>query len=119
MWFKNRKGVIVSSPTSALGDEGSMQSSIIPRIANEFVSEVLIHKTVHIFDIPEAMLAERLSGWEDELAANIKVAYLPQAGKIRLRLSGKGNDRDKLERLINEAIDKLFVIVGDNIFGFD
>lgn len=119
MWFKTSKGVVVSMPGVPSEMKDAMQSSIIPRIANEFVSEVLIHKTVHIFDIPEAMLAERLSGWEDELAANIKVAYLPQAGKIRLRLSSKGNDRDKLERLINEAIDKLYVIVGDNIFGFD
>src|SRR5690606_31074402 len=60
-----------------------------------------------------------ISEWEESLPDCIRLAYLPSPGKIRLRLSAKGSERKQLEEAVDKAIDQLYPLIGDNIFGFD
>jgi nicotinamide-nucleotide amidase len=119
MWFERNGKVVVSMPGVPSEMIHAMSNSVLPQLQQKFQMGHIIHKTVHIFQIGEAVLAEMLNDWEDSVPAFIKVAYLPQPGRIRLRLTARGND----ERLLKEAIDKLVAdllpIVGPNIFGYD
>ncbi len=119
MWFNYNKGVVVSMPGVPSEMKLAMEMEIIPRIKKTFINQAILHKTVHIFNIPEAVLAEKLTLWEDNIPSCIKVAYLPSPGKIRLRLTGKGTDSILLQNHINKAINDLYSIVGENIYGFD
>lgn len=119
MWFNLPSGVVVSMPGVPSEMKMAMEKEIIPRLKERFTHGVVIHKTIHILNIPEAVLAEMLSDWEDQIPPFIKVAYLPSAGKIRLRLSGKGEDATIIEKNINDAVNSLHKIIGDNIYGFD
>jgi len=119
MWFNYPNGVVVSMPGVPLEMKMAMEKDVIPRLKEKFTPGVVVHKTIHILNIPEAVLAEMLSDWEDQIPSFIKVAYLPSPGKIRLRLSGKGNDAKVIEEGINKAVISLEGIVGDNIYGFD
>jgi nicotinamide-nucleotide amidase len=78
----------------------------------------IVHKTIHIFQIPEAVLAEMLSHWEDDVPPFIKVAYLPQPGRIRLRLTARG-EQNSMDDAIDKLVEALKSIVGNNIFGYD
>lgn len=119
MWFNHKEAVVVSMPGVPSEMKRAMEQEIIPRLKEKFVSGVVIHKTVYILNIPEAVLAEMLSDWEDSIPPFIKVAYLPSPGKIRLRLSGKGRDANIIEQTIGKAVKALYPIVGENIYEFD
>ena len=119
MWFNHAGGAVVSLPGVPAEMQYAMSNSIIPRLIEKFQTETIIHKTIHLFNIPESVLAEKLTEWEDNLPSFIKLAYLPAFGKIRLRLTGKGTDTKAIESTIEDKIQLLYPIVGKHIYGFD
>ena len=119
MWFQHPEGIVVSMPGVPTEMKYIMEHQILPRLANIFKIGIVKHKTIHVFNIPEAVLAETISEWEDAVPSFIKVAYLPAPGKIRLRLSARGDDATKIDEAIEIQIKKLQAIIGDNIFGYD
>ncbi|PZX15316.1 nicotinamide-nucleotide amidase [Breznakibacter xylanolyticus] len=119
MWFERDGGVVVSMPGVPSEMKHAMIHEVIGRLQQRFHTDHILHKTVHIFQIPEAVLAEMLSDWEDAIPPFIKVAYLPQPGRIRLRLTARGSDAGVMQRAINQAVDALQPIVGRYIFGYD
>ena len=64
-------------------------------------------------------MAERIEDWENNLPEFIKLAYLPAPGRVRLRLSARGTDKEILENAIQEKVISLTKIIGDIIVGFD
>jgi nicotinamide-nucleotide amidase len=119
MWFQNPKGIVVSMPGVPIEMKQAMTHEILPRLKEQFTTGIVRHKTLHVFNIPEAVLAEMLSDWEDAVPDYIKVAYLPSPGKLRLRLSGRGEDAQKIDSAIEKATQALYPIIGDHIFGLD
>jgi nicotinamide-nucleotide amidase len=79
----------------------------------------VVHRTVLTQGIGESMLSELIQDWEDRLPAYIKLAYLPQPGIVRLRLTGYGEDRNKLADEISRQIIALQEIIPELIFGYD
>jgi nicotinamide-nucleotide amidase len=65
----------------------------------------------------ESAIAEKIAGWEDRLPDFVKLAYLPNLGKVRLRLTAKGNAREPLTRAVETATRELYTIIGDIIHG--
>lgn len=96
-----------------------MQNSVLPLLEERLGAEAIVHKTILTFGIGESFLADKIADWEDALPTHIKLAYLPEAGKVRLRLSAYGSNNDVLEREIAEQIEKLEKIIGENIYGYD
>lgn len=119
LWFDYHGAVVVSMPGVPSEMKQTMVEEIIPRLSKQFTTGIVMHRTVHIHSLPEAVLAEMLSSWEDSLPENIKIAYLPSPGKIRLRLSSQGNDANSLKQAIDSAIKGLQPIVGKYIYAYD
>ena len=71
----------------------------------------IVQKTIFIRNIPESQLAYMLNEWEASINKDIKLAYLPSPGVVRLRLSGISNSKAKIESLIKYELDKLSSIV--------
>ena len=71
----------------------------------------IVQKTIFIRNIPESQLAYMLKEWEASINKDIKLAYLPSPGVVRLRLSGISNSKAKIESLIQYELDKLNSIV--------
>ena len=71
----------------------------------------IVQKTIFIRNIPESQLAFMLKEWEASINKDIKLAYLPSPGVVRLRLSGISNSKAKIESLIQRELDKLNSIV--------
>ena len=59
------------------------------------------------YGLGESAISERILNWENNLPKDIKLAYLPNLGRVRLRLSGKGSDEALLERRIDAELKKL------------
>ena len=71
----------------------------------------IVQKTIFIRNIPESQLAFMLKDWEESLNKELKLAYLPSPGVVRLRLSGISNDKSKIKSLIKSELVKLNLIV--------
>ena len=119
MWFEENGKVFVSMPGVPYEMKGLMESEIIPRLMKNFSRPVILHKTVITYGLGESAIAEKIEDWEDNLPAHIKLAYLPNLGRVRLRLTGRGDNEDFLRNSIDAEITKLHEIIGDIIYGFE
>ncbi|MBK3517831.1 competence/damage-inducible protein A [Carboxylicivirga marina] len=116
MWFDEEGKVIVSMPGVPGEMKTAMRNEIIPRLKKKYKTGHILHQTIQIFNIPEAVLAEKLEGWEDTIPEYMSLAYLPSPGKIRLRLTAKTDNEERAHEDFNLLKDSLHAIVGQNVF---
>lgn len=119
MWFFENNTVFVSLPGVPSEMKGLMENEVLPKIRNEFQLPFIIHKTLITYGQGESVVAERIEAFEDNLPNFIKLAYLPDFGSVRLRLSAKGDHKQILEDTLQEKIDELYQLIPDIISGFD
>lgn len=119
MWFKRNGKVVISLPGVPNEMKGLMLEEVLPKIKESFELPHIIHKTILTYGMGESMVAERIEAWESALAYNIKLAYLPNYGQLRLRLSARGAERVALEKALDKEVSKLTELISDIIVGFD
>ncbi|HPM17376.1 MAG: competence/damage-inducible protein A [Bacteroidales bacterium] len=119
MWFEKDGTIFISMPGVPGEMKYIMQEHVLPDIKKRFRSQVIIHKNIMTYGMPEARLAEILEQFEAELPENIKLAYLPSFGVIKLRLTGTAGTLNEIEPLIGAQTSKLYNIIPDLIFGED
>ena len=119
MWFFENNTVFVSLPGVPSEMKGLMENEVIPKIRKEFQLPFIIHKTLITYGQGESVVAERIEDFENNLPNFIKLAYLPDFGSVRLRLSVKGDHKKILVDTLQEKIDELYQLIPDIISGFD
>lgn len=120
MWMKKGNTVFISMPGVPYEMKGMMSDIIIPKIKSENNLPHIYHRTVLTQGIGESTIAELVEAWEDALVTkNIKLAYLPQPGSVRLRLSSYGTSAIVLKENIDAEIEKLKDLIGKYIFGYE
>ena len=119
MWMQKRNTVYVSLPGVPFEMKTIISEELIPKLIKEFKRSVILHQTVITYGQGESLVAERISDWEDNLPESIKLAYLPSAGKVRLRLSARGDSEIVLRELLLKNISSLRKIIGDIIIGLE
>lgn len=118
-WFERDDKVLVSMPGVPQEMTTVMSEEIIPRLREKFDTDIIIHKTFTVKNYPESVLAEKLESWEVALPECIKLAYLPKPGIIRLRLTGRGKQKEEVRMLMDMEAGKLEELLGDDIFDED
>jgi nicotinamide-nucleotide amidase len=118
MWFEKDGTVLVSMP-GVPQEMKAMMESIIPLLKEKFETPFIYHKNILTQGIGESMLAELIEDWENKLPPEIKLAYLPSIGQVRLRLSSSGNDKNTVIKKVNEQAEALKQIAGKFIYGYD
>lgn len=119
MWMQKEDTVFVSLPGVPFEMKNLVHNELVPRIKETFSMPVLVHKTMMTYGLGESIIAEKIAHWEQDLPAHIKLAYLPNLGRVRLRLSAKGTNENQLNTQINTLFDALYPIIGDHITGFE
>lgn len=117
MWFNENGTIFISMPGVPFEMKHLMQQEVLPKLMSYFKRPHIIHRTVITYGLGESAIAERIETWEVGLPSFIKLAYLPNLGKVRLRLSAKGTDRNFMETIINQELGKLFPLIHDILFG--
>ncbi len=119
MWFEKEGKIFISMPGVPYEMKAMITNTVIPELLERFNPGAIFHKTIMTQGIPESVLAQKIENWEDGLPKNIKLAYLPQPGAVRLRLTAIGKDIKTLEQMIADEIGKLNKIIPNDISGFD
>ena len=119
MWMKKENTVFISLPGVPYEMKGLIENEIVPKIIKEYKRPYILHQTILTYGQGESLVAERIEDWENNLPEFIKLAYLPSPGRVRLRLSARGTDEEKLKKAIAENVASLAKIIGDIIVGYD
>jgi nicotinamide-nucleotide amidase len=118
MWFEQSGKIFVSMPGVPFEMKPMVSNQVLPRLMGQS-DKIIIHRTILTEGVGESFLAAKIEKWEDSLPPFIKLAYLPQPGIVRLRLSATGTDRDLLQAAILKAENELIPLAGEYIFGYD
>jgi len=110
MIFQKDGTIFVSMPGVPYEMQGIMDD-LIPYFENRFQLPTIIHKTILTAGIGESSLAEIIKNFEAQLPKEIRLAYLPAYGMVRLRLTTSGFDKTKTEKLINDQFSELKKLV--------
>ena len=117
MWFEKNGTIFISMPGVPSEMKYIMSEHVIPELNKRFTSQVILHRNIMTYGTFEAKLAEILIPFEKELPANIRLAYLPSSGVIKLRLTGIGNDHDMLMEIMSASVEALYRIIPEFIYG--
>jgi len=110
----SRKGtVFVSLPGVPHEMKGLMINEVLPRIEKAFELPFIIHRTAFTMGTGESMIAEKIKDFETGLPEHIKLAYLPGYGMVKLRLTAKGDDKEKMEKELDEKFSVLKELVNE------
>ena len=113
--------VLVSLPGVPFEMVNLMETEVIPRLQRHFRTDQIVNKNILIQGIGESFLSDLIEPWELALPKSIRLAYLPQAGMLKLRLTARGghDERPLLEQQIADAVKSLYPIAGQYIVGED
>lgn len=117
LWMKKGEVSYFFLPGVPYEMKNLITSSVLPKIMETYERPYIVHKTLLTYGMGESAIAEKIEDWENNLPSHIKLAYLPNLGRVRLRLSSKGTDRKALMASVEAQAKKLYPIIGDIIYG--
>ena len=113
MWFEKDGKIVVSMPGVPHEMKGMMEDYVIPKLQQYFTFPFINHRTLLTANIGESFLAERIKDWEESLPEHLKLAYLPNYGMVRLRITGSDIDKERLRQVLDDQFDRLKILVKD------
>ena len=119
MWLEKNGKVFISLPGVPYEMKALLTNEVIPALRSKFKFPYVIHKTILTYGLGESAIANRIESWENALPDFIKLAYLPNLGKVRLRLSGKSADAKLLHKELEKQMQLLLPQIEDIFVGFE
>ncbi|WP_299128954.1 CinA family nicotinamide mononucleotide deamidase-related protein, partial [uncultured Winogradskyella sp.] len=119
MWIEKNGKVFVSLPGVPYEMKALINNAVIPALRSKYQFPHIRHKTVLTYGLGESAIANRIEAWEDALPDFLKLAYLPSLGRVRLRISGKTDNKKQLEDAIEEQVQLLLPQIKDVFVGFE
>ena len=114
MLFRKADRMYVSMPGVPHEMKGIMADSVLPLIQQEYILPFILHRTLLTAGVGESFIAEKINHWEIALPTHIKLAYLPNYGMVRLRLTATGTQKELLEH----ELDQQFALLQEEVRGY-
>ena len=118
MWFAKDKKIVISLPGVPFEMKHLMEKKVISEL-KKYSTSYIVNKTLLTYGLGESHIAKRIESWEKELPKDIKFAYLPNLGRVRLRLSSKGINEKQIHAKIDKYISKLLPLIKDIFVGYE
>jgi nicotinamide-nucleotide amidase len=119
MWMEKENTVFVSLPGVPYEMKYLIDNEVIPNLVQKFKRPYIVHQTIMTYGTGESLIAEQIEEWEDNLPDFIKLAYLPSPGKVRLRLTARGDNKELLQAAIAHQVQMLDVLIHEIIVGYN
>lgn len=111
-WFERDGVVFVSMPGVPHEMKHLMEKQVLPRLREKFSFPKIVHATIMTAGGGESSIANMLTEFEEQLPANMKLAYLPNLGTVKLRLTASGSG-DSLTAEVEAQKEKMKAILGN------
>jgi nicotinamide-nucleotide amidase len=116
MWLEKKGVAFVFMPGVPFEMKGIFTDELLPRIKQRFHAVPYEKRVIMTTGIGESFLADKIKDWEEALPDFLSLAYLPQHGMVRLRLSGRHEDAQVLHASLDDQIDKLTHLISEYVF---
>ncbi len=117
MWFEHGDKVVVSLPGVPFEMENLMRTEIVSRLQKHFQTDQILTKNILVQGIGESFLSDLIEPWELSLPDNVRLAYLPQAGMVKLRITCKTEAGNAID--FHHLTKGLYALAGQYIMGED
>ncbi|MBP6039260.1 MAG: CinA family nicotinamide mononucleotide deamidase-related protein [Flavobacterium sp.] len=119
MLMEKESTVFISLPGVPYEMKYLIDNEVIPNLVQKFERPYIVHQTIMTYGTGESLIAEQIEDWEDNLPDFIKLAYLPSPGRVRLRLTARGTNKEKLQTEIARQVQMLDELIHDIIVGYN
>ncbi len=119
MLFEKNGKIFISMPGVPYEMQGMVQNNVIKILLEKFNSSAIQHRTLITFGVGESTIADLLQHFEMELPEYIKLAYLPNYGMVRLRLSATGANKEAINEAINIQFETMKELVKEYLIAID
>lgn len=119
MWFEQHDTYWMSMPGVPHEMKKLMEDFVLPKLPELFELPVIVHRMIKTVGIGESWLADLIRDWENALPRNIRLAYLPSLGHVKLRLTGFGTDKREIEEAIAQQIGLILPKINEYVYGYD
>ena len=116
MWLEKDGVTFAFMPGVPFEMKGIFTDELLPRIKERFHSIPYEKRVIMTTGIGESFLADKIKDWEVALPEFLSLAYLPQYGMVRLRLSGRHEDAQLLRETLDREVSKLVALIPEYIF---
>ncbi len=108
LWLEKEGKKLIVMPGVPFEMEKMVKDEVLPRLnKNKQQEHAILYKVLQCTNITESGLSDLLEEYEQQLPAECKLAYLPKPGVIRLRLTARSDDKEKLKATLDEQFAKL------------
>ena len=117
MWFEGEDGVVfVSMPGVPFEMKHLMTTHVLPKLREKFQVPPIEHAVLQTVGQGESFLAEQIAAWENQLPPNMKLAYLPSFGAVRLRLTATDDGQPDLRGRLEAQLPAVRALIGPYLF---
>ncbi|WP_209330729.1 competence/damage-inducible protein A [Lunatimonas salinarum] len=102
MWFQERGCVWMSMPGVPHEMKKLMTDFVLPKLREIYDLPVIYHQLIRTVGIGESWLSDLIRNWENALPENVRLAYLPSLGEVKLRLTAFADDL----KTASDAVEK-------------
>lgn len=113
MLFTKEGVIYISLPGVPREMKDLMQTAVLPYLEKNISRPSISHRSVLTCGIGESMLAELLTEFESSLPSHISLAYLPNYGMVKLRLTAKNEMGANLDSELRELTQRLCTLTAD------
>jgi len=119
MWFEQEGKVLVSMPGVPYEMKYLMEHEVMPAMLEQFTLLPSLYKTILTAGEGESVIADRIAVVTDALPASYKVAFLPNLGKVRVRLGVTGTDLEQMKLDLDAKVKEIVALMPELVFGYD
>ena len=119
MWFEHEGKIYVSMPGVPYEMKYLMEHEVIPKLKTKFVQQAIVHRTIRTAGVGEGTLAKAIEDFETNLPDSVKLAFLPNIGQVRLRLTARGTDEAELNTLLDAKVEEVKKLIPQYVYGYE
>ncbi len=119
LWLEKDDQVVISMPGVPYEMMYLMEQEVMRRLKRrQLDADLLRSVTILTAGEGESVIAERLQQIEDKLPGHMGLAYLPNLGTVRLRLSARGDDEEALRNDLATYRVQIEQALGKLVYGY-
>ena len=117
LWIEQDGKVLIALPGVPFEMEKLIKDEVMPRLeAHKKDQHAILHRVLQCTNISESGLSDLLENFEQQLPPELKLAYLPKPGIIRLRLTARGDNAPELQAMLDEHFSTLKQLTAEYAF---
>lgn len=119
MVFEKDNKLVISMPGVPYEMKYLVEHEVIQLLKQRFKPTPSFYKTIMTSGEGESRIAAKIAMITDEFPPNVKIAFLPNLGFVRLRVGISGLEEMKAKEELENFVNKVVNTIPDLVYGFD